>query len=221
MLFHLALWILRNTVTRTILLFAAAALAIVGGFGMADEAVKYQKGAQAVSLDTAPKSVKYEYAKLTTKSDGYYVYMETTNEKTKAKDYTLFYPVYNSRDYRALEGSKKPHVTAVVKHTLSSEQEACVKQENCLEVGAMPMQGRLTSEPFDVSEYTDDASKKTVLDLLAEDYTLDRQTVYLDADWTPSTSEGAGTIQIIGAGLLVAGLLSFGIPMALRRRRAA
>jgi hypothetical protein len=221
MLYHLVFWILRNTIARTVLLFGLAAAAIVGGFGMADEAVKYKRGAQAVSLETLPKTVKYDYVKLDTKSDGYYVYMETTNEKTKAKDYTLFYPVYNSKDYRALESSRKPHITAVVKHTLAQSQEGCIKLENCLETGAMPMQGRLTLMPFDVSEYTDDSSNRNVLNLLEEDYTLDGKTVYLDADWVPSTSQGAGTVQLIGLGLLVAAFASFGIPMLLRRRATA
>jgi hypothetical protein len=218
MIFRLAFWILSNTITRTILLFALGAFALVGGFGMADEAVKYKKGPQNASIETLPAKIKYEYVKLDAESDGNYVYFESTDSKTKAKELTLFYPLYNKKDLES--DSQKPHVTALVKHLLPNEQEGCVKAENCLASGALKLQGRLTNEPFDVSSYTDDTSKKDVLDLLREDYTIDNKTLYMDADWTPSTSEGAGGMQIAGVALLLGAGASFGIPMMMRRRNA-
>jgi hypothetical protein len=220
MIFRLAFWILSNTITRTVLLLALAAFALVGGFGMADEAVKYKKGPQVASLETVPTKIKYDYVKLNAETDGGYVYFETTNSKTKAKDYTIFYPVYNKKDLDASFDSKKPHVTAIVKDVLMSEQEGCVKAENCLESGMLKLQGRLTNAAFDVSEYTDDDTKKDVFDLLREDFTIDNKTLYMDADWTPSTSEGAGGMQIAGLALLLGAGASFGIPMMMRRRTA-
>ena len=219
MLFRLALWILSNTVTRTVLIFALAALALVGGFGMADEAVKYKKGAQPASLERIPDKFKYDYVKLDADVDGSYVYFVSTDAKTKAKEYTLFYPAFNAKD--GASDAAKPHATAIVKQVLSAAEEGCVTKDNCLEAGVLKLQGRITHAPFDVSELSDDTSKKDVFDLLREDLTIDAKTVYVDANWTPSTSEFAGTVQLIGVGLLLAGLASFGIPMMLRRRAQA
>ena len=219
MLFRLAFWILRNTVTRTVLIFALAALAIVGGFGMADEAVAYKKGIQPASLENIPAKFKYDYVKLDADVDGNYVYFVSTNPKTKAEDYTLFYPAFNAKD--GASDAAKPHATAIVKQVLSAAQEGCVAKEDCLESGILKLQGRITHAPFDVSEFTDDDTKKDVFDLLREDFTIDAKTVYVDANWTPSTSEFAGTVQLIGVGLLLAGLASFGIPLLLRRRALA
>ncbi len=219
MLFRLVFWILSNTVTRTVLIFALAALAIVVGFGMADEALKYKKGAQPASLENIPAKYKYDYVKLDADVDGNYVYFVTTDSKTKAKEYTLFYPAFNARD--GAGKAAKPHATAIVKQVLSAADEGCVTKENCLESGVLKLRGRISHAPFDVSEFSDDTSKKDVFDLLREDFTIDAKTVYVDANWTPSTSEFAGTVQLIGIGLLLAGLASFGIPMLLRRRALA
>jgi hypothetical protein len=219
-LLRLLIWVVTTTWARTTALALGAVLAIVGGFGQADEAVKYKKGAQTMSLETMPAKINYDFVKLDALSDGGYVYFESSRERSSAKDYTIFYPVYSKADYDKSLATKKPRVTAIVKDMLESNQEFCVQKESCLKEGVQRLTGRVSNKPFDVSSYTDDKSNKTVFDLLNEDLTIDKKTVYIDADWRPSTSEGAGGTQLLGVGLLAGAVASVGVPRLLHRRAA-
>ncbi len=168
---------------------------VVAGFGQTNQAKDYQQGAVAYSLEN-PQPIKYNFLKLDGRTDGRYSTFETTE-----KAYGVFYALY------AKNAASNTPAAAIVRAWLPYEKYDCVKQNNCIQAGLVRVSGLGSSDAFDLSATTDNAA-----DVFAKWNKVgltDQKTVYLIADWQPST--GGDSLLLFGVGglLIALGVGSF------------
>jgi len=186
---------------------------------MSGEQAKYRKGPREFSLES-PELPKYDYVKLEPLSSGDYLYIESGLKNSPKRDYTLYYPVHSQKDLtQATQKGEKAHATMVVKHKLTSSEEFCIKtQAGCVPEGTVKLVGRVSSTPFEDSGSTQREGRQSVVSVLGKSFSLDAQTLYLDADWLPASSQSSRGTLVLGALALLASAASFGLPLLMRRR---
>jgi hypothetical protein len=168
---------------------------IVAGFSQRNEASTYQQGAVAYSLEN-PAPIQYDYLKLEGRTNGDYSIFET-----KDKAYGIFYTLYTPNT------APKSPAAAIVKAWLPYEKIACVQQKNCLQAGSISLVGKGSSDPFDLSSTSDNAAE--VFAKFNQNGLTNAKTVYLLADWQPSTGGNTLMLNIVGGLLLTLGSVSF------------
>ncbi len=166
---------------------------VVAGFGQTSQASVYQKGAVAYSLEN-PQPIDYDFLKLEGRTDGRYSTFET-----KEKAYGVFYALYATPE--------ATQAAAIVKAWLPYEKYDCVKQNSCIKAGLVKVSGLGSSDAFDLSSTSDNAAE--VFAKWKTSASIDQKTVYLLADWQPSTAGSSILLFVVGGVLLLLGVGSF------------
>jgi hypothetical protein len=165
------------------------------------EADSYKDGPKAADVETlSADSLEYDYVKLTGLNDSAYIYSYFSEGKDEEnvnteKAVILYYTLHTLKEFDLAIAGEQSRPAVVVRQHVPIEERACVESEDgCLAGGEIVLEGRLSKDlPF-----PDD---KEAVDKLAADflYSVDDNTLYLDADWQPKSVEetsGGGSFWI-------------------------
>jgi hypothetical protein len=214
-------FIWRNIWLRYSILLALGVSIYLGGISENDDAKKYEGGPKEVDVESlSAKNLEYDYLTLTGLNDSYFLYAYFSEGKDKEKidkdkAIILYYALHTLEELDASIAGEQSRPTVLVRQVLPEEQRACVESEDgCLTGGEMTLTGQLTKErPFEGDD------EKEAFTKLAEGglYTVDENTLYLNADWDVPTESNASITK--GLGVVWTGLSALGLAFSWNKRR--